>query len=143
MRPAAERKRGTLPPSRMPAGVYIGVEIGFQGVVRRHFVPFAAFLVQADPPALALGIVVLDAHGDDGTDPGKGERHDADQRSVAQPDHGRGVDAVQQFARPRAIDAATAAEIRGVLAAGMTVSRRVHSGVSSGMECNITYSVFR
>jgi hypothetical protein len=33
--------------------LYIGVEIGFQVVVRGHLVPLAAFLVQADPPALA------------------------------------------------------------------------------------------
>ena len=39
--------------------------------------------MQTDPPALALGIVVLDAHADDGADAGKGEGHDANQRPVA------------------------------------------------------------
>ena len=42
--------------------------------------------MQADPPALALRVVVLDPHGDGGADPGEGEGHDADQRTVAQPD---------------------------------------------------------
>lgn len=37
-----------------------------------HLMPLAALLMQADPPALALGAVVLDAHGDDGADAGKG-----------------------------------------------------------------------
>ena len=61
--------------------------------------PLAAFLVQPDPPALAPWEVVLDAHGDDGADAGEGEGHHADQRPVAQPDHDRGVDAVQKLAR--------------------------------------------
>ena len=79
--------------------LYIGVEVGFEVVMRRHLMPLAAFLVQANPPALALGVVVLDAHGDDGADAGEGEGHDGNQRPVAQPDHGRRVDAVQQPAR--------------------------------------------
>ena len=83
----------------MPAASDIGVEVGFQVVMRRHLMPLAAFLMQPDPPALALGVVVLDAHGDDGADAGKGEGHHGDQRPVAQPDHGRRVDAVQQLAR--------------------------------------------
>ncbi len=79
--------------------IYISIKIGFQTVMRRHLVPLAAFLVQADSPALALGVVVLDAHGNDGADPGEGEGHDADQRTIAQPDHAGDVDAVQQRAR--------------------------------------------
>ena len=67
--------------------------------MRRHLMPLAAFLMQSDPPALALRVVILDAHGDDGADAGKGEGHDTDQRPIAQADHGRCVDAVQQLAR--------------------------------------------
>jgi hypothetical protein len=67
-------------------------------VMRGHLMALAAFLTQPDPPALALGVVVLDAHGDDGADTGEGEGHDADQRPVAQPDHGRDIDAVRQLA---------------------------------------------
>jgi hypothetical protein len=61
-------------------------------MMRRHFVALAAFLVQADPPALAHRVVVLDAHGDDGADASEGEGHDADERPIAQADDGRGVD---------------------------------------------------
>src|ERR1700730_6652385 len=43
--------------------------------MRRHLMPLAAFLTQTDPPALALRVVVLDAHGDDRANAGKGERH--------------------------------------------------------------------
>jgi len=53
-------------------------------MMRRHLMPLAAFLMQADPPALALGVVVLDAHGDDRTDAGEGEGHHGNQRPVTQ-----------------------------------------------------------
>jgi hypothetical protein len=52
----------------------IRVEIGLQIVVRRHLMPLAALLMQPNPPAHALGVVVLDAHGDDRANAGKGER---------------------------------------------------------------------
>jgi hypothetical protein len=42
--------------------INVGVEIGFEIVVRRHFVALAAFLVQADLPALVQWVVVLDPH---------------------------------------------------------------------------------
>ena len=80
VRPAAERKRG-LAPVADASRLDIGVEIGFQIVMRRHLMALAAFLMQADAPALALGVVVLDAHGDDGADAGKGERHHRNQLS--------------------------------------------------------------
>ena len=66
----------------------IGVEIGFEIVMRRHLMALAAFLVQTHPPALALGVIVLDAHGDDRADAGKGEGHHRNQRPVAQADQG-------------------------------------------------------
>ena len=50
--------------------VEIFVDELFELVMRRHFVALAAFLMQPDPPALALGVVILDAHGDDGCWPG-------------------------------------------------------------------------
>ena len=79
--------------------LHIGVEIGFQVVMRRHFMTLAAFLMQPHPPALALGVVVLDAHGDDGADASEGEGHDSHQRTVAWPDDRRNVDAVRQSPR--------------------------------------------
>ena len=57
--------------------------------MRRHLVLLAAFLVEPHPPALAVGIIVLDLHADDGADAGEGVGHDADQRAVAQPDEPR------------------------------------------------------
>jgi arginase family enzyme len=56
-------------------------------MMRRHLMPLAAFLMQTDPPALALGVVVLDAHADDRANAGEGERHDAYQRAVTQADN--------------------------------------------------------
>ena len=67
--------------------------------MRRHFMALAAFLVQTDPPALALRKIVLDAHGDGRADAGKGEGHHRNQRPVAQADQRRRVDAVEKLAR--------------------------------------------
>ena len=64
----------------------------------RHGVLLAALLVQADPPALALGVVVLDPHGDGGADAGEGVGHQRDQRPVAQANQGGDVDTVEQLA---------------------------------------------
>ena len=82
VRPTAERNRGALPASDF-RGLDIGVEVGFESMVRRHFMALAAFLMQAHPPALALGDIILDAHGDDRTDAREGESHHRDQRAVA------------------------------------------------------------
>jgi hypothetical protein len=67
----------------MPAANEVLIDKGLELVVRGHFVALAAFLVQADPPRLALGVVILDPHRDDGADPGKGRGHDRNQRPVA------------------------------------------------------------
>jgi hypothetical protein len=64
----------------------------------RHLVALATFLVEADPPALAVGEVVLDPHRHHGADAGEGVGHDPDQGAVAQTDEGRGVDALDQDA---------------------------------------------
>jgi hypothetical protein len=80
VRPAAERKRGALAVVADAGSLDIRIEVGFEIVVRRHFMALAAFLVQTDPPALALGIVVLDTHGDGRTDASKGKRHHRNQR---------------------------------------------------------------
>jgi hypothetical protein len=74
-------------------GTEIFVEEGFELVMGRHFVALAAFLVQADPPALIVGEIILDPHRHHGADGGEGVGHDADQRAVAEADEGRGVDA--------------------------------------------------
>src|SRR6266851_7215679 len=38
------------------------IDVGLELVVRRHFMALAAFLMEAEPPALAFGIIVVDAH---------------------------------------------------------------------------------
>jgi hypothetical protein len=98
VRPIAERNRGLLSSPANPGGPDVLIEEGFELVVRRHLVLLAAFLVEADPPALAVGEVVLDPHGDDSADASEGVGHDADQRAIAQAEQGRGVDAFDQGA---------------------------------------------
>jgi hypothetical protein len=44
------------------------------------------FFVKPDPPALAVGKIILDPHRDDGANTSKRIGHDADQGAVAQPD---------------------------------------------------------
>jgi hypothetical protein len=68
--------------------VDVGVEIRFEIMMHRHFVALAAFFMQTEPPPFAPGTIVLDAHGDDGADAGKGESHRRNHRSIEQPDHG-------------------------------------------------------
>ena len=68
-------------------------------MVAGHFVPLAAFLVQAHPPALARRIIVLDPHGHGRAHACEAVGHHADQRSIAQADQSRHIDAVEQLAR--------------------------------------------
>jgi hypothetical protein len=79
-----------------PSHPDVFVEEGFELVVCRHFVALAAFFVEADPPALSVGDVILDPHGDDGADTGERIGHDPDQGAVAQANEGRDVYALDQ-----------------------------------------------
>src|SRR5580700_10655719 len=54
VRPGGGAEEGSLAVIAYAGRLYIGVEIGFQVVMRRHLVAFAAFFVQADPPALSV-----------------------------------------------------------------------------------------
>ena len=101
-------------------GGEIFVDKGVELVVRRHFVALAAFFVQPYPPALAVRVVVVDAHRDDGADAGEGVGHDADQRAVAQTDDGRGVEPLQ------AIFINAAIIIRPAITAARRRSQRRH-----------------
>src|SRR4051794_12949549 len=40
----------------------VGIQVGFRVVVGGHLVELAALLVEAEPPPLAVGVVVLDLH---------------------------------------------------------------------------------
>ena len=64
-------------------GLHIGIDVFLGLVVGRHVVPLAAFLVEPEPPAFPLGIVVLDVHPERGLDPGERVEADGDQRPVA------------------------------------------------------------
>ena len=63
--------------------VEIGVEILFQLVVHRHLVELSALLVQPDPPAFSLRVVIFDVHRHQRPDPGEGVDHEADDGAVA------------------------------------------------------------
>ena len=67
--------------------------------MHRHLVVLAAFLVEAEPPALALGEVVLDPHRKRGADPREAVDQHADQRAIAQANQAVGGDALEQLAR--------------------------------------------
>jgi hypothetical protein len=64
--------------------VQVGVEEPLRLVVGRHLVVLATLLVQPQPPALALLVVVLHAHPQHGPDPGEAVHHDANLGAVAQ-----------------------------------------------------------
>src|SRR5262249_17956260 len=66
------------------AGGQVGVEIPLQLVVYRHLVMLAALLMQAQPPALALLMVVADLHGEDGAERVLLEQRQSEQFSVAE-----------------------------------------------------------
>ena len=68
-------------------------------MVDRHGVVFAAFFLEPQPPALALLVVIRDAHADDGRDARKAVDHHGQQRAIAQAGEGRGVDRIQQLPR--------------------------------------------
>jgi hypothetical protein len=58
----------------------------------------AAFLMQPNPPALAVWEVILDAHCHYGANASEAVNHHADERAITQADDGRNIDAVEQMA---------------------------------------------
>ena len=100
--PAGPRHRapqGCVFLGRDPGCVEIGVERGLRLVVDRQGVVLAAFFLEPQPPALALLVVILDAHADDGRDARKAVDHHGQQGAIAQAAEGRGVDGVEQLPR--------------------------------------------
>ena len=51
----------------------------------RHLVAFAAFFMQAEPPAFAMLELVSDLHCDRGADPSEAVNHDPNQCAIPQP----------------------------------------------------------
>ena len=76
---------------------------GIEIVVGGQLVELAAFLVQPDPPAPPVWVEILYPHGDGGADAGEAVDQQADKRPVAQPDHARDINALQQQPRISAI----------------------------------------
>ena len=70
-------------------------------MVGGHLVEFATLLVQADPGALAVLVVVRHAHPHNSRDAGEGVDHRGDQSAVAQAHQVGSVDAVQKRSRFR------------------------------------------
>jgi hypothetical protein len=62
--PIGGAEQGSALRAEQPGRMHVGVEIGFEIVMRRHLVDLAAFFVEAQPPALAVGEIILDAHAD-------------------------------------------------------------------------------
>src|SRR5579871_3211134 len=90
----AEQGRFLLPADA--GGVQVGVQVLLGCVMHRHLVELAALLVQADPPALAVLVIVLNLHSHDRAYPRETEHHQPDQSAIAQADDVAGVYAVQQ-----------------------------------------------
>jgi len=56
----------------------ISVHVRFSVVMRGEFVTLAAFLVEPEPKALAVLIIILNSHVDDGRDTGEAVDHHTD-----------------------------------------------------------------
>src|SRR5581483_1700283 len=78
-------KEGTLLFFTDSGRIEVSVKVCLCIVVRRHFMPFAAFLMQTNPVALALRIVVLNAHVNGSTNPREGEAHECNDRPITEP----------------------------------------------------------
>ena len=59
---------------------------------------FATFLVQSEPHAASLRVVVIDVHADGRGDAGEAVDHDGDECPVSQADDGGAVNGVEQLA---------------------------------------------
>jgi hypothetical protein len=71
---AGGAKQGSLVIAGDADGSDVLIKEGFELVVRQHFVALAAFFVEADPPAFAVGKIIFSPHGDDGADAGEFHR---------------------------------------------------------------------
>ena len=90
-----DRQRGGALLAGDPGGLEVGIQVLLGVMVSGDLVELAALFVGAEPPELALLVVVLDVHGDDGADPGEGIDHGGQQRPVADPGGPGDVDRVE------------------------------------------------
>lgn len=82
--PIADRNSGPLRSSPMPAASDVGVKVCFQGVVAGHFVELAVFLIELEPTAFCLRVVIFDGQRDNRANAGEGVRHPGDDGAIAQ-----------------------------------------------------------
>jgi hypothetical protein len=78
--------------------VEVGVEVFLQDMVHRHDVFLAALLVQAEPPSLTFGIIVVNHHCARSADAGERIDHGADERAVSETGDGVRSDRVEELA---------------------------------------------
>jgi hypothetical protein len=95
----AEQGQGSVLPLVWidPCSLQIFVYVLLGLVVRWNGVELAALLMQAEPCAAALQVVVVHAHSQYRRDTRKAVDHDCDQRPITQPHDGIGRDGVQQL----------------------------------------------
>ena len=99
--PEGRAKKWTLAIVGEAGGLNVILQISLKMMVTRHAMFLATFFVQTDPQSAVLPVDVRDSHTQRRTDAGEGENEKADQRTVAEADHGCGVDAVEELARFR------------------------------------------
>ena len=107
----------TLAVVRNAGSLHVGIEIFFHLLVDRDFQPLAAFLMQPQPPALAILEVVRTPEPHDGADPPEAVDHHADERAIAQAFGRARLDRLDQRARPFALEHRRLARARDVLRA--------------------------
>ena len=87
---STERKRGTATVANAACCGHIRIEVFIEPVVSGHFMEFSALLVQANPPAFAIGVIVVDIHAKHCRDASEAEDHRRNERPIAKADDGRG-----------------------------------------------------
>src|SRR5271157_354167 len=74
----------------------VGVHVRLGIVVRGHFVALAAFLVQPEPPAFSILVVVLNPHMNGGAHAREREAHHSQEGAVPEADNRVGLDGVEK-----------------------------------------------
>lgn len=77
----------------------VGLDVLRSVVVRWNLVELPTLFMKPNPGAPSDMVEILDFHPADCRDPRETVDHDRNQRSVAQPNHRRGVDRIKQLSR--------------------------------------------
>ena len=76
----------------------IRIEVRFEIVVRRYLVPFAAFFVKPNPPALPVLVIIVYSHVDHRGDAREAVDHDGDHRAIPEADDRVRLDRIEEHA---------------------------------------------